>query len=381
MKKYIFYAIFTASIIANIIFFLSDGILYLRVRWNRHIENNYSEKCKDIKDFRDNIYKAGLDIVKNGESVVVPARVGLFTDNLEDNISLKKEDAASKYQWAEMNFLILYSLEYAIKSDDTESQKEIIDVFDKYIIDKDFTRVDQCVAGCVAIELYKLTKNKKYKEYADKEYNWLKQQNTTDFGIKYMDWPGNAVDGLGMHNPFLILYSKTFNNRDAYLLAVEQIEKWNKYGIDKDTGLPAYFYRYKYPNVKMGNINWGRGNSWYVLGLCDIDINDYSAQTAENVRKFIQTTKELYNQNKCFHQYIGQVDKIDLSATLPIIYYLQKIGEIKLSDNDLLEYSIYMHNGLLYNSSGSQSQMNSGCPFSGPNRISQAFMLKLLIDR
>ena len=123
-----------ASIIVNIVFFLSDGILYLRVRWNRHIENNYSEKCKDIKDFRDNIYKAGLDIVKNGESVVVPARVGLFTDNLEDNISLKKEDAASKYQWAEMNFLILYSLEYAIKSDDTESQKEIIDIFDKYII-------------------------------------------------------------------------------------------------------------------------------------------------------------------------------------------------------------------------------------------------------
>ena len=164
MKKYIFYAIFMASIIANIIFFLSDGILYLRVRWNRHIENNYSEKCKDIKDFRDNIYKAGLDIVKNGESVVVPARVGLFTDNLEDNIRLKKEDAASKYQWAEMNFLILYSLEYAIKSDDTESQKEIIDVFDKYIIDKDFTQIDQCVAGCVAIELYKLTKNKKYKE-------------------------------------------------------------------------------------------------------------------------------------------------------------------------------------------------------------------------
>ena len=118
-----------------------------------------------------------------------------------------------------------------------------------------------------------------------------------------------------------------------------------------------------------------------MLGLCDIDINDYSVQTAGNVRKFIQTTKELYNQNKCFHQYIGQVDKIDLSATLPIIYYLQKIGEIKLSDNDLLEYSIYMHNGLLYNSSGSQSQMNSGCPFSGPNRISQAFMLKLLIDR
>ncbi len=30
MKKYIFYAIFTASIIANIIFFLSDGILYLK---------------------------------------------------------------------------------------------------------------------------------------------------------------------------------------------------------------------------------------------------------------------------------------------------------------------------------------------------------------
>ena len=43
MKKYIFYAIFMASIIVNIVFFLSDGILYLRVRWNRHIENNYSE--------------------------------------------------------------------------------------------------------------------------------------------------------------------------------------------------------------------------------------------------------------------------------------------------------------------------------------------------
>lgn len=30
MKKYIFYAIFMASIIANIVFFLSDGILYLK---------------------------------------------------------------------------------------------------------------------------------------------------------------------------------------------------------------------------------------------------------------------------------------------------------------------------------------------------------------
>lgn len=112
--------------------------------------------------FRDNIYKAGLDIIKNGESVVVPTRVGLFTENLEDNISLKKQDAADKYQWAEMNYLILYSLEYAIKTNDAETQKDIIEVFDKYIINQNFKKVDQCVAGCVAIELYKLTKNKKY---------------------------------------------------------------------------------------------------------------------------------------------------------------------------------------------------------------------------
>ena len=46
MKKYIFYAIFTASIIANIIFFLSDGILYLKytIFWSKqNIAGIYAE--------------------------------------------------------------------------------------------------------------------------------------------------------------------------------------------------------------------------------------------------------------------------------------------------------------------------------------------------
>ena len=86
----------------------------------------------------------------------------------------------------------------------------------------------------------------------------------------------------------------------------------------------------------------------------------------------------LWNDKHCFGQFVGEGEKKDLSAELPIIYYLFKSNLLHITKNDILEYGKFLHDGIMYNSSSSNSGIIRYGTNIGPNILAQAFMLKLL---
>lgn len=271
-------------------------------------------------------------------------------------------------------------LNQAIKKNDAKTIAYIEEHFRDNVLNIEIQKVDQSPNGIVALMLYDKTKKKEYKQYAYRMYEWLKKQNT-ECGIPYnakSDFKHCLVDGLGMFNPFLTYFSKHENNKEAYNLALQQIELYTRYGCDAETGIPAHAYRRKAPHIKMGSINWGRGASWYALGLIGLDVKDLSAEAQIKVKRFNATMLELYKQNKGFSQFNCQEPSVDLSATLPILWYFQKKNIYTPTEKELLQFSRYMHDTILYNNSGDTRYLNRYNEYSGPFAMSQGVMLLLL---
>lgn len=271
-------------------------------------------------------------------------------------------------------------LNHAVKQHDTKTIERIEKHFKEKVLNVEIQKVDQSPNGIVALMLYDITKNKEYKQYAYKMYEWLKAQNT-DFGIPYnakRDFKECLVDGIGMYNPFLTYFAKHEKNEEAYKIALQQVEQFTLYGCDAETGIPAHAYRRKAPHVKMGSINWGRGASWYALGLMGIDSKDLSDTAKVRVERFNKTMLELYKQNKGFSQFNCQDSLIDLSATLPILWYFREKNIYKPTQKELLQFSRYLHDTILYNSSGDTRGLNRYNEYYGPFAMAQGVMLLLL---
>lgn len=275
-------------------------------------------------------------------------------------------------------WLMYTMLESTSNSNDSTLISKIAKIFDEKVMNEPIYEVDQSLFGISAIILYKQTKMDKYKTYANNLFHWL-QKRDTPLGIPYRpNIDINLIDGLGMYNPFLIYYSKAYNDSSAYKLAIKQSELFIKYAVDAETGICSHGYRIIPPYIKVGSSNWGRGNSWYVLGICDININDLSPLAKHKISLLNKTLIELWNKEQSFSRYIGENGKEDISTTLPILYYLHKHDLIKLTKKQVLNYSKYMHDGIMYNGSGECGGSNRYSDYSGSSPLTQAMMILLI---
>lgn len=128
--------------------------------------------------------------------------------------------------------------------------------------------VVQVPFGLMFINLYKLTKNKKYLNLSKYIFTQLLKLRTV--GGQEIPYVVNTdfryVDGLGMIVPFLMEYSKLTGDTLAQSIAKYNIELIQKYCVDKETGIPHHGYNPK-THLKLGSANWGRGIGWYLLAL------------------------------------------------------------------------------------------------------------------
>lgn len=272
---------------------------------------------------------------------------------------------------------MIATLEKAIISKDKENLNKIKEIFDKYILKSDLEIVDQCLYGIVAIYLYKETKEIKYSEYANFMALWLKNSYIPNVGILYRKGANcNFVDGLGMYIPFLVEYSHFSNHLEYEALAIDCFENFAKDGVDPSTGIAFHGYKIDEPKIKMGSANWGRGNAWMALAIAYLPNNKLSDDGKKACDTFQKTMLKIYNSQDEIRQFIIE-GKLDLSATIPILYLLEKNRFIKINK---LSYSRYMRGDILYFSSGPTTECNDYSPYRGPNMLSQAIMLKWLLE-
>lgn len=363
----------------NYIFYKADVEHWIAYRQLMKIENTHSTILDDVTQFHAELVKGSYKFLKNNKRLELPVYTDVrFTERYK-NAQKHKEAPIMGLMYGESDgFMFLELLEDAIKQGNVGKINYLKNYFDKNVYDVPFSHTLQAVHSIISIRLYEHTKEEKYRTHADRMYKYLLSQNTK-YGILYVQGlTYSIVDVLGVVVPFLVEYSKTFNCSEAYKLALQQIEIYTKYGCDKETGMPAFAYTIKEPHVKIGRINWGRGVSWYIIGVSYINIESLSPKSQKTINKLNATLSKIWNNEHKFNHFIcDPFEKRDLSAELPILYYLNKIGRINLSSKQILSYSQFMHNGIMYNGSTDNSGAIKYGIALGPQILSQTYMLRL----
>lgn len=326
--------------------------------------------------------RGGVYILDNRIDRYVPTQYNTIIDRLGDLLGKKRcWTVKTQYDWSEAGYLMQAMFRLAEFHNDTCLMNVIKKDFDNHCLNNEMIRVDQSVYATMAIYLHKRYKDVKYKQVADNAYKWLENHNTEKFGILFFqdDTLHNHVDAVGVYNPFLVEYSKAFNKPEAYSLAVSCFEKFCSYGVEKELGRPVQAFNTTFPYEK-GRPNWGRGFSWFSLGFSSLDKDSLSYETQELIDKFIKYITFIYKRDGRFTQYVNSsTGTIDLSATLPLVYFLYSNHYIDLSENQILEYSKYMRDNIMC--------FSSGIPFgwgtlnnTSSQRLSQAFILMIILE-
>lgn len=363
----------------NYVFYKADIEYWLAYRRIVNIESTPSPILGSVKEFHDELTRGSLEYLKNEKQLKLPQYTDInFWQRFMNADNQENEPIMGIIHADQDGYMFLELLEDAIANNNKDRVDSLKNYFDTHTLGLPFKHRDQSVQLISSLRLYKYTNEKKYKNHADKMYKWLLSQNS-EYGILYV--PGlksSIVDVIGMIVPFFVEYSKVFNMPEAYNLALKQIEIFTKYGCDKETGMPAFAYNIEQPHIKIGRMNWGRGVSWYVIGLSYINIEHLSPESQETINHLNSTLSEIWNRDHRFGHFLSDhIAEIDLTADLPILYYLYKTGNINLSEKEILQYSSFMHNGIMYHCSNSNSGIVEYGVTHGPMMLAQAFMLRL----
>ena len=368
----------------------SDLNFALNARKIRRKERRKETLCIDVEEFRQLLISASINMMNSGRKDEFPSLLDYtITGRFRRSKGYVDPVTLFRFQYSECGWIILSLLEHSIASQkcahvfldysiDNQIYTIIKDYFDSKIIKAKFETIDQSQCGMIALLLYEETRDEKYKKYAFEMYEWILASDTS-YGVLYRPNHNRiVVDSIGMAIPFLMRYAQVFNIPHARQVAINTVEKYAIFGCDSRTGVCAYAYELDEPHLKLGRANWGRGISWFVIGLCYINDDELNTETRLIINRLDNTLKKIWDRDKSFGQFIGQSLEHDLSAELPIVYYLSKKKIINLTKDDVLNYSLMMHDGVMYNSSSSYTGIiQYGVPM-GPNMLSQAYMIRLL---
>lgn len=370
LKKYIFLFITVFAVLVII-----DRYVPLFVRKYYH----YSYKSLNVKngeEFEESIRNATFNLI---ESESWGSKPLTSNKSLFQYLYKKLFGVNNIMGYGEYGYLMHYAFLYAEKQDDQEMMFLIKEKFDKYWLnDFSVARIDQASYGCVAIDLYLWSRQPKYKTIADNFFAHLDSIDHSDGMIIYTDSKiDQDVDAIGLVPPFLYYFSDVFKNNQAQLIASRMVEDFVKWGTDPITGIPCQKYDIK-RHIKKKRVNWGRGTSWYLLGVQQLESDD----TIVNDRIDLLDSTLINMDTYFFQQYLGEKGLPDMSATIPILFYLNSKGHIQLSKDQLANIlSPYVdEDGIIRYGSPSISRPQEGVNVLLTNLFCQGLLLYFISE-
>ncbi len=187
------------------------------------------------------------------------------------------------------------------------------------------TVTDPASNGPGVLYAYKVTGNKKFKEAADRMYQYLKNSapKTSNGTIRHFTSRTEVwSDSMFMAPPFLAFYGD-------YDEAVKQVEGFLGYLWDKDKKLFSHKYDDQQKTFPRRDF-WGGGNGWSAAGMAQI-INVLPKQKQAERLKLIDYTKKLLDSCIAYMRPDGLFhDVIDNKETF-----------IETNLSQMLAYSIY----------------------------------------
>ena len=252
----------------------------------------------------------------------------IYQSSFLSSITWKK---TSVYEYGEYGILLHYAFVYAKEKNNRELMSLIRKKFDKGFCEKKYDkekllRNDQITYGNIAIDLYDEFGDSSYKSIAEELMNRLARIDSVSGIVLYREKSREQhVDAIGLVCPFLFYYAKRFDDQHAYNIAKKMILNYIRYGTDKETGLPVQTYDVD-SHIKKNRANWGRGIAWFLLGLVDFEgLHDEDSVSVSKLEGIL-----LKQNGLLYSQYFGD-NNVDMSATIPILYYLYHKGLLNLS--------------------------------------------------
>jgi rhamnogalacturonyl hydrolase YesR len=377
----ILYIILIFSLGINLLFIFYDILPYIIPSLKRRLFISKKKK-RNIIELENLILKASMSFIKDKKSKM-PWRTGGLYNILITRILRK----SGNKEFRDYNYprgYILYGLsEYLIRSNDTKGLIKIKNIFDKlYIKDNgefafDFNKVDQTTFGLTALNLYKISNEKKYKVFADNIYTYLHSKYNKDKLVLYRN---NAKcelnDTIGMIVPFLVRYYQSYNNSEALSIAKNQMIQFIENGVDNKSFIPSHGYNLQ-SKIKTGSSNWGRGIGWYFIGLKELYELDGSFKNEyEGLCSSLQKVK---NEEGLWGQFPGSNDKFDASTSTLFMYCFpyDKFSKEKIL-NKLDKY--ISNKGYILETSGDTEGLNFYSKFTGKSEFTQG-ILQLILSR
>lgn len=192
--------------------------------------------------------------------------------------------------------------------------------------------VDNIMNGYSLLYVYEKTKDEKYKQAADKLYEWVceyKKQMGNPLPYRKHHPTHVYVDGLGMIVPFLCRYGAMFDNQDAVSLGADQVLDFLKYGMDEVTGLPYHGYDTK-TKVKQGIIGWGRAVGWLMLAMADsmeyLPEGKEKQEIAVAFKKLVITVCQYFRKDGYFSWQLPAMEGPKDASAVAMIGYAMKKG-------------------------------------------------------
>ena len=248
------------------------------------------------REILSNHIKNNLDYAENEKTdSLVVAENAAWSVRMANSFIYRHPDYYINYgerkDWNYEQGLMLQALyKLYVKTENKKYYNYIVKNLDHYITDNGriktyvFTkfRLDDIAPGRALLDIYKTTKEEKYKIAADTLRKQLKLQPRTKEGgfwhkkiYPHQMW----LDGLFMAEPFYAQFAKLFNETSDFNDIANQFILMYKHALDPKTGLLYHGWdeskEQKWANPKTGDSPsfWGRGMGWYEMAL--VDVLDY----------------------------------------------------------------------------------------------------------
>jgi len=189
--------------------------------------------------------------------------------------------------------------------------------------------LDACGAMSAGLtDVYALDNRKDYRTYLERSADYIsnKQLRLAD-GILCRPNPRkNTIwaDDLYMSVPFLARMGKLTGNTKYFDDAIKQVEGFNKYLYDQNTGL---FWHNYYSDVEMNGVgHWGRANGWLAVAQTELlrNLPANHPKRAELIRLLLRQIvgfARYQDQSGLWHQLLDKPDSyLETSVTAMYTY-------------------------------------------------------------
>lgn len=143
--------------------------------------------------------------------------------------------------------------------------------------------------------------------------------------------PDMYVDTIGLVCPFLMLYSRIYEDAELENIAFRQLELFHKYGLYPGTALPNHAFNIK-SKLPLGVYGWGRGTAWYFIGLMDSYQLFQKELYKDQVKHWLVEAADCYlnyqRKDGGFGAILQRTQTYDSSVTCAMAWFYAEMDEV-----------------------------------------------------